>query len=577
MKFDAPVLIAGGGPVGMTLALELARHGVRSLVVERNPGTTQHPKMDLTNGRSMELYRRLGVSEALSAAGVPQDNAFDVMWATSPTGHLLHNFAYPSASAAAKAVRDRNDGTGTAEPGIRISQIILEPVLRQAIDANPLVEARFGWKFETLVQDDSGVTATIINMQTGEAQDIRAEYLAGCDGGGSRVRRVLNIGLDGEDRVNRLIRNEMDKAGIDVSGIAELARVMLIHFRSGDRALLNPWGVAWHLQTPIGSLVAQDDRNTWTLHIVLAPGTDESTLDPAQMLRDFVGRDFDFEILVANPWSPRLVIADRYRDGRVLLAGDAAHQVIPSGGYGMNTGVGDAIDLGWKLAAVLNGWGGDALLDSYEWERHYIAEQNRNGSEQHFHVRMKISGAFMAAMSSGSLDEAGPEGDARRAKLGAAIAALGNAENECWGIEHGYGYYGSPIVMAENGAPPHFDPLYCVPATYPGARLPHLLLGDGTALIDRLGQAFTLIVIGAADAGDFASVAARRGVPLDVLRLADEPVLSLLGAKLLLIRPDQHVAWRGDSAADANAVWGKVTQKEQAAAPAYEQQVETAR
>ena len=565
MRFDAPVLIAGGGPIGMTLALELARNGVRSIMVERNPGTTRHPKMDLTNGRSMELYRRLGVSKALRAAGVPIENAFDVMWATSPNGHLSHNFQSPSAQDAAAAVPAANDGTGTAEPGMRISQIILEPVLREAIDSNPLIDARFGWKFERLEQDENGVTATLIEEVTGEAHTIRTPYLVGCDGGGSRVRRALGIGLDGEERVNDLIRRQFETLGVPLPPVTELARVMLIHFKSSARDILNPWGVAWHLQTPVGSLVAQDDKDTWTLHVVLPPGTDESTLVAEEMLRAFVGQDFEFEILVESVWSPRLVIADAYRQGRVLMAGDAVHQVIPSGGYGMNTGVGDAIDLGWKLAATINGWGSEGLLNSYEWERKYIAEQNREGSERHFWVRMQIGDAFMAAMAEGPLDEEGPAGDLRRKTLGDRIAALGNAENECWGIEHGYGYFGSPVVAIEDEPFPDFDPEKCVPSTYPGSRLPHIVLNDGTALIDRLGQNFTLLVIGNALTGDFAAVAQHMGAPLDIVSLEDEPALALLERKLILVRPDQHICWRGNTPSPSRPIWETVLQRQTAA------------
>ncbi|AMK19579.1 MULTISPECIES: FAD-dependent monooxygenase [Sphingobium] len=554
MNLDVPVLIAGGGPVGMTLALELARHQVRSILVERNPSTTRHPKMDLTNGRSMELYRRLGISDKLRAAAIPQDNAFDIMWATSPSGHLLHNFQYPSAAAKSAAMHRANDGAGTAESGVRISQIVLEPVLREEIDVNPMVEALFGWRFDSLCQDGDGVTSTIVNEETGETRQLRSLFLAGCDGGGSRVRRKLGIGLDGVDRVTDLMTAQFVKAGIDVSGLENIARMMMIHFRSPDRDILNPWGVAWHLQTGIGSMVAQDDIGTWTVHIPLPPGTNDDSIDAAAMLRQFVGRDFDFEILVANPWTPNLVIAERYIEGRVVLAGDAAHQVIPSGGYGMNTGVGDAIDLGWKLAAIVNGWAGFALLDSYEWERKLIAEQNRLGSEGHFAVRMQIADAYMAAMQSGHFDETGPEGEAVRAELARQIAALGNAENESWGIEHGYRYVGSPVVIGEEGQPPPFKRLTCVPTTFPGARLPHVVLGDGSFLIDRLGPELTLLVIGEADEGDFASTAQALDIPLLVVRLADEPALAVLERKLLLIRPDQHVAWRGNSAVPARAV-----------------------
>jgi 2-polyprenyl-6-methoxyphenol hydroxylase-like FAD-dependent oxidoreductase len=524
---DAPVLIAGGGPVGMTLALVLAHYGVRSTVVERNPSTTRHPKMDLTNGRSMELFRRIGLVDKLRAAGVPEGNPFDIVWATSPAGHLLYRFAYPSAAQKRSEMDAANDGTGTREPGMRISQIILEPVLREAVEASPLIDSRFGWTFETLEQDGTGVSAAVREARSGERHKLRAGWLIGCDGGGSRVRRELGIALEGPQSV---------------------ARGFLIHFTSEDREFLNPWGIAWHLQTPRGSLVAQDDRNTWTLHTALPPGTDEAKVDPGERLRAWAGRDFDFDILVANAWSPHLVIAERYLDGRVILAGDAAHQVIPTGGYGMNSGVGDAFDLGWKLAAIVNGWGGPKLLDSYERERRPIAVQNRAASERHFGVRIKLAEMFARFEAEGSLDETGPIGADRRSRVGAAIAALGNAENEFWGIEHGYRYGESPIVWQEAGTPPPFDPLTCAPTTWPGGRLPHLRLSDVRFLHDQLARDFTLLVAGGVDPGDVSAGADRLGIPLAVVRLGGDSKLGLLERNLLLVRPDQHIAWRGDAA-----------------------------
>jgi FAD binding domain len=229
------------------------------------------------------------------------------------------------------------------------------------------------------------------------------------------------------------------------------------------------------------------------------------------------------------------VIAERYVDGRVALAGDSAHQVIPTGGYGMNTGIGDAVDLGWKLAALLNGWGAPRLLHSYEAERRPIALQNRAAAQRHAEVRFAIT-ALIA--ESADDDET----------LGAKVAALGNAENECWGIEHGYRYEASPVICHETTSPPPFDPLVCTPTTCPGARLPHLYLKDGSALYDRLGADLTLLALEGADPGGFAHAAQQAGVPLAVVSLAAEPVLKLLERRLLLVRPDHHVAWRGDQA-----------------------------
>lgn len=529
MKAD--VFIAGGGPVGMTLALELAHHGVRSILVERNASTTRHPKMDLTNGRSMEHFRRLGIVDDLRAVGVSPSEPLDIVWATSATGHVLHRFAYPSPDCARELARVRNDGSDTLEPPMRVSQIILEPVLKAKIDASPLVDVRFGWAFESFEQDDEGVDVTIRNSETGEAETIRTRYLAGCDGGGSKVRQ---------------------QAGIELEGQHGIANAFMIHFRSTDYEALAKFGIAYHLQTGLGTIIAQNGKDIWTLQSIAPPDTDPNTL-----IRDFVGKDFNYEILVSNPWTPHMVLAERYRAGRVLLAGDSAHQVIPTGGYGMNTGVGDAVDLGWKLAAVIQGWGGDALLDSYEHERHAIGVQNRAMAGQHMMVRVAITEAILGAQAEGDLDA--PEAAARRMQVGRRIAELGNAENECWGIEHGYSYAGSPVICVEDGEGFVFDPLECQASTAPGNRLPNFYLGDGRALLDCLASGFTLVAIGETPIGNAEAVAGRLGIPLTAVRLEEEAVLEKLGAKLLLIRPDQHVAWRGDTAPDWSTIFGKVT------------------
>lgn len=523
---NIPVLIAGGGPVGMTLALSLSRHGVASILVERNPSTTSHPKMDLTNGRSMELFRALGIGERLRAVGVPPDQPLDVVWATRLSGHVLHRFEYPTPNQKRTDTIAANDGSGTSEPSMRVSQVIIEPVLKAAIDENPLIDVRFGWSFEELQQDAEGVTALIRNMESGEAESVRSQYLAGCDGGGSTVRRRIGVSMEGNHNV---------------------ARIYMVHFRSSDHKLLSRFGTVYHFQTAHGSMVPQDGREIWTMHCPILPGTDEAKLDPAEALRNWVGEDFEFEILIANPWSAHMVVADRYLVDRVVLAGDAAHQVIPAGGYGMNMGIGDAVDLGWKLAASVIGWGGPELLRSYEYERRPIAIQNRAAAARHVKTRMSIRTAVLEAEATGSLDR--PEAAALRAQLSAHIAALGNAENESWGIEHGYSY-DSPIICAEPSEAPPFDPLLCYPTTRPGARLPAVFLEDGRPIADLLGPGFTLISIGSVFPGGFATAAANQGLPLSIVVLDDAPELALLECKLILVRPDQHVAWRGNIAPD---------------------------
>jgi len=361
----------------------------------------------------------------------------------------------------------------------------------------------------------------------------------GCDGGGSRVRRSL---------------------GIELGGRFGVTNVFMVHFKSRAHDILSRFGTTFHFQTGTGTMIAQNGVDTWTIQSRLPPDIDPAMLDPAEWLRKWVGQDFEFEILVANPWTPHLVIADRYIEGRVFLAGDSAHQVIPSGGYGMNTGIGDAIDLGWKLASVVNGWGGPALLTSYESERRQIAVQNRAAAGRHSDIRAAIGQLIVAAEREADLDA--PEAAERRKELGDKIAALGNAENESWGIEHGYRYENSPVIWPteDNEIPPVFDPLVCTPTTWPGARLPSLFLSDDRALYDLLGPEFTLLVIGDQNADGFTRAASALGVPLTVVQLEPEPKLALLERKLLLIRPDHHVAWRGDGLpVDCDAVLARIS------------------
>jgi 2-polyprenyl-6-methoxyphenol hydroxylase-like FAD-dependent oxidoreductase len=522
---ETPVLIAGGGPVGMTLALELARYGVRSVLVERNPTTTRHPKMDLTNGRSMELFKRLGLESKLRDVGVPRENCFDISWITTLAGHELYRFDYPSANEARVEISARNDGSQASEPGLRVSQIVIEPVLKTAVDASPLIDVRFGTAFERIVaQDDTGVTAEI-RPTGGKPVLVRCSFLAGCDGGGSTVRRELGIKTDGNYNV---------------------ASAYMVHFRSTALDVLQRWGVAWHYQSGTGTLIAQNDRDTWTLQRWLFPDMDPATLRPEDLLEEWAGTKFEYEILQANPWSAHFVVAESYRAGRVALAGDAAHQFVPTGGYGMNSGIADAIGLAWALAANLQGWGGPGLLDAYDRERRPTAWWHLAASQRHMGVRAEIGGVYAAA---GDLGGDGPEAEAKRAAAGTQIATLGNAENESWGVELGYRYDDSPVIWPEPGAPT-VDPITYRPSTWPGTRLPHVFLEDGVSIHDRLGLHLTLVALEDIDGTAIEAAAAARGIPLQVLRLGRPDLRPIYARDLLLVRPDQHVAWRGDRLPD---------------------------
>ncbi len=522
-SFDTQVLIAGGGPVGMVLALELARYAIRSIVVEQNKTTTRHPKMDLTNGRSMELFRRLGIIDEFRAVGVPEDQTMDITYATSATGHLLHTFDYGTPKEHRALSRATNDGTMTLEPYMRVSQVVLEPVLKKAIDESPYVDVRFGHKFEDFTQDANGVTSTISHNDG--HYTLRSQYLAGCDGGSSRVRH---------------------KAEIDLEGDFGIVPIYMIHFRSTDLEVLGKFGAAYHLQTGFGTLIAQNGKDTWTLHVVLDPDTDPASITPSELLEQFAGTKFDYEILVANHWTPHLVVAERYRNGRVLLAGDAAHQFIPTGGYGMNTGVWDAADLGWKLAAVIDGWGGDALLDSVE-ERRKIALQNRDAAVRHMNDRFAIEGFIRKKRC--EVDIEAKETESVRKEIADEIKRVGNAENESWGIEHGYRYIGSNVIVypKDRSDEPEFDPLHAQPSVWPGSRLPHYYLSDGQPLYDKLGKGFTVIRLDGADASALSDAALDLGIPFDIISVSNDENLSKLRKTFILVRPDHHIAWSGDA------------------------------
>src|SRR5262245_59176509 len=250
---------------------------------------------------------------------------------------------------------------------MRVSQVMIEPVLRDAILDDPLIEARWGVAFEDFAADGEGVTCTLRVAETGRNEQVRCDFLTGCDGGSSIVREKLGISLDGK---------------------AAVAHRYMIHFRSDARDILQAFGVAWHYQTDKGTLIAQDDKDTWTLQTRPPAGVDPASIDPDSILDAWVGRPFARQILVANPWVTALLLAERYHSGRVFLAGDSAHQYIPTGGYGMNTGIGDAVDLGWKLAATIKGYAGrgfagGGLLESYARERRPVGYRNRLASERH--------------------------------------------------------------------------------------------------------------------------------------------------------------------------------------------------
>lgn len=521
-----PVLVVGAGPVGMVAALECAQHGVRCVLVDSSTETTGHPKLDVVNARSMELLDRLGLAGEIRAAGVAAEHPSDVIWSTGLAGEPITVWRLPSVTECWQRIRERNDGTQPAQPWQRLSQILLEPVLARACRRHPLIDLRRGRRFESLTQDEHGVTSTLVSA--GGTTTIRSEYVLGCDGATSQVRAALDIGLDG-------------------FAVPDLPEAYMVHLRSRDLATLHRHGRFWHYFAFRYVILAQDEVDTWTVHVNgVTPGEfDPPPADPAGFVRDVLGVDLAIDrVELTSRWRPRFLAAERYRAGRVLLAGDSAHQMFPTGGYGMNTGVADAVDAAWKVAALVNGHGGAALLDSYELERRPVGLRNLHTSHRHLGVHFAAGDLARSGVPLSEVD------NFLRAERG---------ENEYAGVELGY-RYDSPVIWHEETDEPAWRPDRYTPTTWPGGRPPSVVLGDGTFLFRRLGTGFTLVdFTGDGRAAPLLDAAARAGVPLTHTVVRDEPARELWGRDLVLLRPDQHVAWRGNrSPADSSAVLGHV-------------------
>jgi 2-polyprenyl-6-methoxyphenol hydroxylase-like FAD-dependent oxidoreductase len=521
-RFDTEVLIVGGGPTGLTLAVDLGQRGIRCMLVEQKDSPQLLPKMERCNARSMEIYRRMGLAEQIRSAGLPAHCSMDVFIVTSLVDPPLLRLPYPSVAEAKAEIAARNDGTLPLEPYQLISQYTLEPLLKRVAEALPSVTVRNGCELVSFEQDADGVTARVRAGKTKSA--IRARYLVGCDGGASTVRKRLGIKLKGE------------------GNLLQLRQAL---YRCDDLYERIPIGQGRHYHVADDrstQLIVQDSTRHFTLHSVV-----EQDSDMAAMFEQTVAMPVDYEMLYVGQWKQNLLLAERYQEGRVFLAGDAVHLVIPTGGLGMNTGVGDAVDLSWKLAATLQGWGGPGLLASYEIERRQVGERNVAASRFATVGRRKWRAAYRPNMRDNT-----PEGAETRANLARIADVEQRKTNEMIGAELGYRYAGSPLIWPEPGDPPERHFMDYVPTTWPGARLPHVWLDDGSALQDRIGSGYTLLRLGdtQADTAPLEQAFGDLGAPLDVLRIDDAAPRDIYGFDLLLLRPDMHVVWRGQTLPD---------------------------
>ncbi len=528
VETEIPVLIAGGGPVGTTLAMDLAWRETPCMVVEQRRDQPPNPRCNTTNARSMEFFRRFGIADEIRRSGLPQTHPTDVVYLTQWMGHELTRYRLPASSMAKSATGSLDEGWPTPEPQHRICQLYLEPILRRHAKTMRGLTFREGWRFESYESTRDGIVSTIREVDTGRQEQVRSTYLVGAEGASSIVRRTMGATFEGTPVVTR-----------NLSTFIRCPRL----------AELNQAWQGWMFRI-VGRqryhrFVAIDGDADWIYHLTLPPDMDQDDIDVRAELADAVGEPVEFDVLDQVNWIGRAMVSTQFRSGNVLLAGDAAHIWIPMGGFGMNAGIADATNLSWKLTACVEGWAGDALLDSYEAERKPMGEKVARAA-------VGINDDLMSAIEDAEgVGLSGPAGERARARVGAAIAAANTTEFNSIGMQLGYYYDESTIVCRDGTPPPRFSLGEYEVSSWPGARTPHLWLDDDVSLYDKLGRFFTLLALGkpAPDISALVRAAAQRGLPLETLHIDNPQALETYqGYRLVLVRPDQHIAWRGHEA-----------------------------
>ena len=520
------VLIAGGGPVGSVLALDLASRGVDVVVAERNPSDQMRGvKCNHVSARTMEIFRRLGIARRIRDTGLPPDHANDIAFRTSATGDEFARIMIPCR-------RDRyTDQSGpdgwwpTPEPPHRINQIYLDPLLARLAGEHPRIRYFNQLELEGFTQTEGGVTAEAIDHATGERRVIECDYLIGCDGPSSLVRHLIDARLTGDALIGRT-----QSTYVRAPGLAKRMRAA----RAWSTQVMNPKRSA--------NMFAVDGLETWLIHNYLRPEeTEFEAVDSDWCLRAIMGVDADFpyEIIARENWIGRRLLADRFRDRRVFICGDAAHLWVPAAGYGMNAGIADAMNLSWMLAGVLNGWADPRILSAHEVERWPITEQvskyAMNTYQELARARTRVA------------EDLEHNAEAQAA-LGLEMLKLHTPQFCCGGLNFGYFYERSPLIHYDAEEAPPYTMDQFTPSTVPGCRTPHIWLTDGASLYDAMGPDFCLLRFDRSiDVAGLRDAASWRGVPF---RVVDVDPVAPYREKLVLSRPDQHVAWRGNAAPD---------------------------
>ena len=526
------VLIVGGGPCGLMLANELGRRRISAILIDQKRSTAFSPQANATQARTMEYFRRLGFADEIRAMGMPEDYPTDIAYFTRLTTHELGRVSLPSARDAQKRIKAMGGSWSAAEPPHRVGQKFVEAVLYRHAEDCPSVELAFSSRVVAIEETLDGVTAEIELVDGGPKRQIRAQYLVGADGPRSLVRRHLGIEYSGDRDVNR-----------DFMG----GRMLALYLRSPTFYEVCPHARSWMYCTFNAErralLIAVDGKGEFVFHTQVRPDEDPNSVDDTKaldMFRQAVGAIIPVDILSRDFWiAGRALVADSFRSGRMFLGGDAVHLFTPTGGMGYNTGIEDAVNLGWKLAAVLKRQAPEALLDSYEAERRPVALRN-TGFAQAF------ADSIGLYRPSPALEAEGRAGETSRRRAGEYLANHARAEFNIPGFTFGARYDGSPIIASDPAPSPPDTPTAYVPTGKPGGRAPHVWLPDGRSLFDCFGFEWTLLCLGdnQRQADAFSAAALATGLDMKVVVVDDEEARDLYESDLALIRPDQVVAWR---------------------------------
>ena len=514
------VVIVGAGPVGVAAAIELGQRGVPCVVIERNFRAGYAPRAKTTHTRTREHLRRWGISERLAeAASFGIDYPSDVVFVTRLGGPEIARFKGAFYCAPTRDER-------YSEHSQWIPQYKLEAVLQAHAKTLPGVAIEFGQEFLSFEQDESGVQVRVRDLAGGTERIVEADYLVGADGSRSAVREAIGAKMVGEYGLSRNY-NTIFRA----PGLAEA------HAHG-------PGIMYWQCNSELPSLIGpMDSGDLWFfMPMQLPPGVTYTPEQAIERIRVATGINLPYEILSSDEWVASKLLANRYRRGRAFLVGDACHLHPPFGGFGMNMGIADSVDIGWKLAAVLQGWGGETLLESYEIERraaHEFVVEEAESNHAHLPGTLAREG----------IEDLTPHGEQVRRDVAAVVLSTKHREFFALGVMLGYSYRSSPVVVSDGRPSCWSRSLEYQPMAEPGCLAPHRWLSDGRSLYDLFAKGFTLLAFEdtAAPDLDIAMLGAREaGVPLQVVRLDDPALRDLYQAKRALIRPDQHVAWRGD-------------------------------